>query len=81
MQQESQLLRFQSHVRGASFDRTPSHGKAAHQGVDAINGLMLSRIGEMGVTNRGQNGLMAQDFLDVKQINTGFNQMCGIAVA
>ena len=42
---------------------------------------MLSLIREMGVANGGQNGLMAQDLLNLNQIHTGFNQMRGIAVA
>ena len=42
---------------------------------------MLRLIGEMGVTNDGQNGLMPEDLLDLDQINAGFNQMWGIAVA
>ena len=36
---------------------------------------MLSLIGEMGITNGGQNGLMAQDFLNLDQINAGLNQI------
>lgn len=42
---------------------------------------MLRLIREMGVANGGQNGLMPQDFLNLDQINTGFNQVRGIAVA
>ena len=66
---------------GGSFDGAPSHGKSAHQDVDAIYRLMLRLIGEMGVANRGQNGLMAEDFLNLDQIYAGFNQMRGIAMA
>jgi len=68
-------------VPGGSFDGTPGHAEAAHQGVNAISSLMLSLFGEMGITNGGQNGLMPKYFLDVKHINTGFNQVRGIAVA
>jgi hypothetical protein len=42
---------------------------------------MLRLLGEVGVPNGGQDGLMAEDFLDLDQIDTGFNQMRGIAVA
>jgi hypothetical protein len=42
---------------------------------------MLRLLGEVGVANRGQNRLVAKDFLDLDQIDTGFNQMRGIAVA
>ena len=58
---ENQPRRFRSRVQGGSFDCAPGHGKATHDGVDTIDGLMLSLIGEMGVANGGQNGLMAQD--------------------
>ena len=68
-------------MRVGSFDGAPSHGEAAHQSVDTIYRLMLRLIGEMGVANRGQNGLMAQDFLNLDQINAGLNQMCGKAMA
>ena len=78
---ENQPRRFRSRVQGGSFDCAPGHGKATHDGVDTIDGLMLSLIREMGVANGGQNGLMAQDLLNLNQIHTGFNQMRGIAVA
>jgi len=68
-------------VPGGSFYGTPGHGEAAHQGVDTIHRLMLRLIGEMGIMNGGQNGLVAQDFLNLNQINAGLNQMRGKAMA
>ena len=42
---------------------------------------MLGLVGQVRVTARGKNGVMAEDLLYLNQIDTGFNQVRGIAVA
>jgi hypothetical protein len=79
--QETHRRRIRSGGLGESSNSTPVHRKARHQLIDAIHSLMLRLLGEVGVANRGQNRLVAEDFLDLDQIDTGFNQMRGIAVA
>lgn len=34
----------------------------------------------MGISGRGQNAAMAEDFLYLKQVHAGFDQMSGVAV-
>ena len=42
---------------------------------------MLGLVGEMGVTDGGENGMMAEELLYLDQIDAGLDQMGGIAVA
>lgn len=41
---------------------------------------MSGLIGQVGVAGGGENGMMAEEFLDLKQIDSGLNQMGGITV-
>jgi len=49
--------------------------------VDACAAGELALFGEMGVTEGGEDGLVAEDLLHFQQVDTCFNQMGGIAVA
>jgi len=42
---------------------------------------MLSLIGEVSVAGGSENAVMAEDLLDFDQIDTGFDQVGGVAVA
>ena len=42
---------------------------------------MLGLIGQMRVSRGGQNGVVAEEFLHLDQIDTGLDQVGGIAVA
>ena len=42
---------------------------------------MLGLIGQMGIAGGGENGVMAEDLLHLDQIDTGLDQVRGIAVA
>ena len=42
---------------------------------------MLGLIGQVGVADGGENGVMAEEFLYLDQINTGLDQVGRIAVA
>ena len=42
---------------------------------------MLGLVGQVGVANGGENRVMAEVFLDLDQIDTGLDQVGGIAVA
>ena len=55
--------------------------EAAHQTVDVGAGLIIGVGREMGVASGGEDGVMAQDLLHFKKIDTGLDQMRGIAVA
>jgi len=42
---------------------------------------MLGLVGEVGVAGGGENAVMTEDLLDLDQIDTGFDQVGGVAVA
>lgn len=42
---------------------------------------MLGLIGQMGVSDGGENGVVPEEFLYFDQIDTGLDQVSGIAVA
>ena len=52
-----------------SFDRSPAQIEAAHQGIDALGGQCLGLSGQVGVAVGGENGVVAQDVLNVLQAN------------
>ena len=41
---------------------------------------MLGLIGQMGIAGGGEDGVVAEEFLHLKQIDTGLDQVGGIAV-
>ena len=42
---------------------------------------MLGLVGQVGVADGGENRVMAEVFLHLDQINTGFDQVSGVGVA
>jgi hypothetical protein len=42
---------------------------------------MLGLIGQMGIAGGGEDGMVAEEFLHLDQIDTGLDQVGGIAVA
>ena len=42
---------------------------------------MLGLVSQMGVTRRSKNRVMAEEFLNLDQVDAGFDQVSGIAVA
>ena len=42
---------------------------------------MLGLVGEMGVADRGENGVMAEELLYLDQIDAGLDQVGGIAMS
>ena len=64
-----------------SFDRSPAQVEAAHQGIDACGSQCLGLAGQVGVTVGGEDGVVAQDVLDVLQADAGLDQVSCIAVA
>ena len=64
-----------------SFDVAPTDLDLPHQLVDACLRGQLALFGEVGVTQRGEDGLVPEDLLHFQQVNARFNQMGGIAVA
>ena len=59
----------------------PRDAEALHQAVDARDGVMLGLIGQMRVSRGGENGVVAEEFLHLDQIDAGLDQVGGIAVA
>jgi len=41
---------------------------------------MLGLVGQVGITGRGENRVVAEEFLHFDQIDTRFDQVGGIAV-
>ena len=64
-----------------SFDRSPAQIEAAHQGIDALGGQCLGLSGQVGVAVGGENGVVAQDVLNVLQTDAGLDQVSCVAVA
>lgn len=68
-------------MKAKSFDASPANGKTIHQRIDQHIGLKVCGVGQMGIACGGQDAVVAEDFLDFQQVDTGFDQMGGIAVA
>ena len=41
---------------------------------------MLGLVGQMGIADGGQNGVMAEDLLYLDQLDAGFDQVRGVGV-
>lgn len=54
---------------------------AIHQRVQAFAARVSGVAGEVGVAGGGQDAVVAQDLLHLQQIDTGFDQVRGVAVA
>jgi hypothetical protein len=63
-----------------SFDGPPVQGKAIHQGIDHLAGVPVRASSQVGIAGSGQDTVVAEDFLHFQQIDTGFDQMRGVAV-
>jgi hypothetical protein len=68
-------------MRVGSFHFPPVQGKAIHQGIDQLIGVPVRAGSQMGIAGSGQDTVVAEDFLHFQQIDAGFDQMCGVAVA
>jgi len=55
------------------LDFPPTNGKAIHQLVDGLFGVMCRMGSQMRVSAGGQNTDMPKDLLNLKQINACFN--------
>jgi hypothetical protein len=64
-----------------SFDRSPAQVEAAHQGIDALGGQCFGLAGQVGVAVGGEDGVVAQDVLNILQTDAGLDQVSCIAVA
>ena len=67
-------------MRAGSSGFSPIKGKAVHQIIDRLLGMCVGMGAQVGVFGGGQDGAVAEDFLYLDQLNTGFDQMRGIAV-
>jgi len=43
--------------------------------------VMLGLVGQVGISDGGENGVMAEDLLHLDQIDAGFDQVCGVGVS
>jgi hypothetical protein len=67
-------------MRDASFDLPPLKGKGLHQVIDDLISVTRSMGCKMCIFAGRQNAAVTKDFLYLKQINAGFDQVSGIAV-
>ena len=67
-------------MRVVSLDLPPLNGIGLHQVIDDLVSIMCSVGSKMCVLTGRQDAAVTKDFLYLKQINTGFDQMSGIAV-
>ena len=63
------------------MDVPPRQEEAVHQLVDGLLGIVIGTGGEAGIAGGGQHGAVTEDFLYLEQVDTGLDQMRGIAVA
>ena len=68
-------------MTGGSFDVPPVDGKAIHQVVDELGGILPGVSGQVSVFGGGEDGTVTEDFLNFEQIYAGFYQMGGIGMA
>jgi hypothetical protein len=66
---------------GGSFDLPPIDGESIHQAVDPVERVMFGLVSQVGIADGGENRLMAEEFLNLDQIDTGLDQVRGITVA
>ncbi len=67
-------------MTAGSFDFPPIDGKAIHQIVDDLVGVIV-RVGcQVGVFGGGQDGVVTEDFLYFEQVDAGFDQVGGVTV-
>jgi hypothetical protein len=59
-------------MTAGSFDFPPVDGKAVHQRIDQLAGILIRAGGEMGISGGGQDAVMAEDLLDFEQVDPGF---------
>lgn len=67
-------------MTAGSFDGPPVNGKAVHQGIDQLAGILVRAGSQVGIAGGGEDTVVAEDFLHFQQIDTGFDQMGGITV-
>ncbi len=68
-------------MTGGSFDVPPLDGEAIDQFIDQLPGIVAGMGGQVGVFGGGEDGAVAEDFLDFEQIDAGFDQMGGIGMS
>ena len=61
-------------MRAGSFDVPPFNGKAIDQLIDQVTGVLVCVGSQVGIFGGRQDGSVAQDLLDLEQIDTRFNQ-------
>ena len=54
--------------------------KPIHERINPHIGLKIRGVGQMGIASGGQNAVVAEDFLDFQQVDTGFDQVSGVTV-
>ena len=57
------------------------NGKAIHQGIDEIAGLVLGTGGEVDIARVGEDGTVAEDLLHLQQICARFDQVSGVGMS
>lgn len=60
-------------MKGESFDVPPFDRKSVHDGVDDLLGMVVRDGRQAGVSRRCCNTVMAENFLDFEEIDSGFD--------
>lgn len=55
-------------MTAGSFALPPVQGKAIHQGIDHLVGILMRTVSQVGIAGRGENTVVAEDFLHFQQI-------------
>ena len=51
----------------------PANVDLPHQGIDARFVVLLAVFSEAGVTEGGEDGAVTEDFLNVEEVDSGFD--------
>lgn len=68
-------------MRAGSLDFPPIDGKATDQIVDDLLCVMVGLRCEMGISGGSQDGAVAEDLLNLKQVDACLDQMGCVAMA
>jgi hypothetical protein len=55
------------------LDFPPVQGKAIHQFIDHLSGIVVRAMGEVGIFGSGQDAAVTEDLLHFEQVDTGFD--------
>ena len=60
-------------MRAGSLGFPPGDGKAIHQVIDQLSGVMVRTVSEVGIFSGGQDAAMTEDSLHFEEVDTRFD--------